>query len=435
MKTYLRNLFETVSQSLWLMPAVSIALAMGTAYGMLYWEDLGLGDWEDLPLINRSSRETSLAIVGAIVGSLITVAGVTFSITIVSLTLASSQFGPRLLRNFLRSGSSQVTLGALIGSFIYGILIMPAMDENWEAGKAHPSVTLMILLACVCVCLIVHYIHHVATSIQADSLVASVYRELERKIDTLQEREEEDEDSRPPNWTGPCSAICARRSGYLTAIDQEGLASVAKEQDARILILKRAGHFAAKGEVIAKVYGAETNSSYSKSISEAIFLGDKRTPEQNLEFLIDQLVELALRAISPGINDPNTAIVCIDYLSAALLQVTGKSLPKSKIEDESGELRVYCPRSTFEGLVDDTFNQLRQSGVAYPEILIRIANSLERLGAGLKPSDERKKNLRKQLDQIVEREKSTANPRTAGDREDIDTAIASCRKVLEDSAS
>ncbi|MDQ8200393.1 DUF2254 domain-containing protein [Pelagicoccus enzymogenes] len=430
MKTYLNNLFERVSQSLWLMPAMSITLAMVSAYGMLYWEGLGLGTWEDVPLVYRSGRETSLAIVGAIVGSLVTVAGVTFSITIVSLTLASSQFGPRLLRNFLRSPSSQVTLGALIGSFVYGILIMPAMDDGWEAGKAHPSVTLMIVLACVCVCLIVHYIHHVATSIQADSLVACVYRELESKIEALPERETEEEGSQQPEWGKADFVVRAKRSGYLTAIDQEGLLETAKKGNARISVPKRAGHFVAKGEVVAEVFGDVNEASVSKSISDAIFLGDKRTPEQNLEFLVDQLVELALRAISPGINDPNTAIVCIDYLSAALLQVRSKSLPPACLVDDEGELRVYCLQTTYDGLINEAFNQLRQAGAAYPEIVIRIVNSLERIGVGLAPDDKRVPSLAKQLSQIVQMESSSAHPRVDGDREDIAAAIARCQKVF-----
>lgn len=429
MKTYLRNLFESFSQSLWLMPAASIAMAMLAAYLMLNWEATNIGEWQEIPLINRSGRDTSLAIVGAIVGSLITVAGVTFSITIVSLTLASSQFGPRLLRNFLQSRSSQITFGALIGSFVYGILIMPAMDEAWESGQAHPSVTLMIALACACVCLIVHYIHHVATSIQADSLVASVYRELERKIDSLPDRDAtEEEEPDFQNGTVACRVL-AERSGYLTAVDYCGLAKIASETETQFVLPRRPGHFVARGELVAEVFGRSVDEKTKSRIEGGIFIGDKRTPEQNPEFLVDQLVELALRAISPGINDPNTAIVCLDYLSAAMLQMATKSLPKSLTKDEEGTPRVFCPQTDFAGMIEDAFDQLRQSGESYPEIVIRIVESLRRIGEGLKDGDSRKRCLGRQLDQIAESEKRNAS-RTAKDRNDIDEAIERCRLAL-----
>lgn len=429
MKTYLRNLFESVSQSLWLMPALSISLAVFMAYAMLQWEGTIDSDWKDFPFVLRSGREASLAIVSAIVGSLITVAGVTFSITIVSLTLASSQFGPRLLRNFLQSRASQFTLGALVGSFVYGILIMPGIDEHWVASEAHPSVSLMIALACFCVCMIVYYIHHVATSIQADSLVSVVYRELECRIEMLRKREDKRPKVDTPEWNGRSLEVKAERSGYVTAIDCEGALEGASQRDLRVRFFKRAGKFVAKGEPLAAVFGESESKAAAKMVREWVFVGEKRTPEQDLEFLVDQLVEVALRAISPGINDPNTALVCIDYLAAAMRQLSERDLPPCYYLDTEDAERVYCPQTDYDGLVNGVFDQLRQSGRSYPEIVIRLIESLESIARSLPEGDVRLAALQRQWEQLAEGH-DTCDKDSSKDRADVVRSLDSCKSAL-----
>lgn len=410
------------------MPAVSIAVAIAAAYWMLEWEAGLESGLPDVPFIYHSGRDASLAIVGTIVGSLMTVAGVTFSITIVSLTLASSQFGPRLLRNFLRSWPSQVTLGALIGSFVYGILIMTGMDDAWDSGDAHPSVSLMIFLACVCVSLIVFYIHHVATSIQADELVASVYLELESAIDSFAEREgiETPPEESPTDWGDPLLDFRAPRSGYVTAINCEGLCKWAEKTNGKIRFLLRPGQFVARGECVAYGFDCEDEDSFSEEMGESLFVKGKRTPEQDLEFLVDQLVEVALRAISPGINDPNTAVICIDYLAAALCQLKDKSFPSRYILDSDRNVRLFVPYTDFEGIVDEAFNQLRQCGASYPDILIRLLKSLCSISHSLHPFDSRQDVLRSQFDQLVEAYEADESL-LSKDRRDIEARIQEFR--------
>ncbi|MDQ8188405.1 DUF2254 domain-containing protein [Pelagicoccus sp. SDUM812002] len=433
MKTYLRNLFESVSQSLWLMPSISISLAVLMAYLMLSWEESIESEWEAFSFVLRSGREASLAIVGTLVGSLITVAGVTFSITIVSLTLASSQFGPRLLRNFLQSRASQFTLGALVGSFVYGILIMPGIGEDWVAGEAHPSVTLMIVLACFCVCMIVYYIHHVATSIQADALVAAVYNELEQHIEDLSERSEAEVERGSPNWKGESFEIRSHRSGYVTAIDCGRTLEWAAKEGLQVRFTKRAGKFVAKGETLVEVFGDVDTEAALKKVKEVVFVGSKRTPEQNLEFLIDQLVEVAMRAISPGINDPNTALVCIDYLAAGIRQLSDRELAPSYRLDEKGTARVYYPQTDYEGLVNDAFDQLRQSGRDYPEIVIRLIESLTSIASSLPSNDPRRKVAQAQFEQLVEAHRDNEGI-SSMDRADVNRCVDSFERTIASKA-
>lgn len=430
MKTYLRNLIETVSQSLWLMPSISISLALVAAYLMLKWERAIDSGWEQLSFVLRSGPEASLAIVGTLVGSLITVAGVTFSITIVSLTLASSQFGPRLLRNFLQSNASQLTLGALVGSFVYGVLIMPGIGEDWQVGEAHPSVMLMIALACFCVCMIVYYIHHVATSIQADALVAAVYEELEQRIESLPERSGRVLERAAPNWAGKSIKILSHRSGYVTAASCEGALSWAKECNLQVRFMKRAGKFVSKGEVLVEVFGDVDKADAIDKVKEVVFIGSKRTPEQDLEFLVDQLVEVAMRAISPGINDPNTALVCIDYLGASIRLLSDRELPRCYYTDTDDKPRIYCPQTDYEGLVNDSFDQLRQSGRDYPEIVMRLMESLTSIVASLPLNDPRRKASQNQFEQLVEGHRFSEGIATK-DKSDIQRCVECFERTLD----
>lgn len=432
MNTKLKNLYESVRQSLWLVPALSIFLALLLSFFMAFLEKDWAKGWSDLPFIYTSGSEASLAVLGTITSSLITVAGVTFSITIVSLTLASSQFGPRLLRNFLRSFPSQLTLGALIGSFVYGILVMPGIDSEWQSGQAHPSISLMIVLAIVCVCLLVYYIHHVATSIQADTLIAAVYRELEQKIDALPDRKVViDQAGEEISWDGETTRLSSWRSGYVTAIDGKSLLSWAMERGTALNIKKHPGQFIVRGELLAEAEGTVDGDALEEALREDLYIQAKRTPEQDLEFLISQLVEVALRAISPGINDPNTAITCIDYVAAALGQLSGKELPAPLLRGKDGIDRVFCPQSSFGDLTANAFDQLRYCGCDYPEIVVQLLDSLTRIASFLEGGDARLKPLRHQLEKLAELVDCDCETR-AKDADGLDAAFKRCRSALSD---
>jgi len=251
---------------------------------------------------------------------MITVAGVAFSITIVALTLASSQFGPRLLRNFMRDTGNQIVLGTFIATFIYCLLVLRSVysvgGHDFVPGI---SVTFAIALAVANVGALIYFIHHVSTSIHADRVIAAVYNEL---------------------------------SEHIQRLFPEELLKIAEEHDMLIDLQFRPGEFIVVGTALAKVKSAEhLKENLVEQIASSFILGPQRTPEQDAEFAIHQLVEVAIRALSPGINDPFTAITCIDHLGSALCILTGRVFPSPYRYDEEGNLRFIAKPLTFEGIL------------------------------------------------------------------------------------
>lgn len=320
-----------------------------------------------------------------------------------------------------------------MGSFIYGIVLMPSIGADWEMGLPHPSITLMIVMAGVCVCLLIYYIHHVATSIQADTLIAQVYDELESRIDDLEENAQdsgEDEDEAFGS-DERVERLASWRSGYITAVDCQGLLELAKTEECFVRLLKRSGHFVSRGEALVELRNRSDGGAEEVGIDRIVplvFINSKRTPEQDLEFLLSQLVEIALRALSPGINDPNTAIICIDYLSATMAQLATKELP-CRLFSDNGTPKLYVPRTDFDGLLCASFDQIRQEATTHTEIVIRIADGLGTIAQRTKTNPSRRVAVSRQLDQLVA-QLEAKQPSSPSDREDIQKAFKRCRDCL-----
>lgn len=439
MKTRLRNLWEWLRQSLWLVPALCIGAAAALAAAMIQLDDAMGEASDDGFFLYKSGADASLALAGAITSSLITVAGVTFSITVVTLTLASSQFGPRLLRSFLRSFPSQFTLGALVGAFVYGLLVMRSVGPDWEEGNAHPSMSVMILLATLCVGLLIYFIHHVAVSIQADTLIAGVYREFEDAIDALEDFELPSPEQGyvpQPEPAGERHPLVAWKSGYILAFDRKGLAEWARRHGCLAIVDARAGSFVARGSRFAKIEfppGQRMDEPALCELKRYIYLGEKRTPEQDFEFLADQLVEMAMRALSPGINDPNTALICLDFLAAALVQLSRKRFPPPLQRDEDGQPRAWIPYTDFEGVANNCFDRIRQQSSGHPSVLIRAGESLERVARCLPRGSGRARVLAIQARQL--REHAKQENLTSKDREDVERALGQCERAIAEAAA
>ena len=260
--------------------------------------------------------EGARAILETIAGSMITVAGVVFSITIVALQLASSQFGPRLLYNFRRDTINQVVPGTFIATFVYCLLVLPTIQgKDGSSLVPHLSVAFGIALALVSLGVLIHFIHHIAGSIQAENVVAAVGRELEGAINGLFPEKgprcpEEPERSWPEQTAMPlfncgASPVKATASDYVQTIDTDRLISLATKYDLVLRLLYRPGQFVVQGSALALVQPEECmDDKLAERINAAYTVGVQRTLVQDVEFPVNQLVEIALRALSPGVNDP-----------------------------------------------------------------------------------------------------------------------------------
>ena len=330
--------------------------------------------------LGPSGARTLLATVA---GSVITIAGVAFSITIVALTLASSQFGPRLLKNFMKDIGNQVVLGTLIATFLYCLLVLGAIRENGDTiFVPHISVLVGLLLTLTSIGVFIFFIHHISISIHADTVVAGVSKDLKAAINNLfpekmgQSSAPHDpplEEVLPSGFQRDSIAFVSVGSGYLQAIDSPGVMALATKQDVLIQLLYRPGEFIVEGETIGKIWppGPVTEALIT-DLQEAFLLGSYRTEEQDIEFSIHQLVEVALRALSPGINDPFTAISCLDRLGDVLTLLSGRILPSCLRYDEEHILRVITYPLTIDGIFDAAFNQLRQYGCTSVAVGLRL---------------------------------------------------------------
>ncbi len=340
---------------------------------------LSLKGAERLEWLWAGSASGARSILSTIASSMITVAGVVFSITIVALTLASSQFGPRLLRNFVRDAVNQVVMGTFVATYLYCLLILREVrDVNEQAFVPYLSVTTAIALTMASLGMLIFFIHHVAISIQAENLVASVAEELRDSIASLfPEKAGAEKPAVADQGFEDCLsgskpvAITAVRAGYVQAIEVEELMKEASENKIVIRLLKRPGEFVFDGGLLAEIWPADRfTDSIKASVLERHLVEARRTPRQDAEYCINQLVEIAVRALSPGINDPFTAIACVHWLGDAISRAAERKMPESHRYDEKGDLRIVAKVATFSGLVDAAFNAIRQYGASNPSVAL-----------------------------------------------------------------
>ncbi len=389
METKLGKLLDSLHASFWFIPTLMVVLAI-----LLSLVTINIDQRLEDDIISSLGWTYALgpsgsrAVLSAIAGSMVTVATTAFSITIVALQLASSQFGPRLLRNFMQDTGNQIVLGTFISSFVYSLLVLRTINGVEEDEFVpHVAVTCGIGMAIASIGVLIYFIHHSATSIQVDHVISSVGNELEEVIDRLFPNQTGRGTSKhrveplladiPANFERETSAIQAASSNYVQAIDIEQLIQIAAAANILIQLQHRPGDFVIKGSPLVLVYPAQSaGKKLPKQVNDAFVLGSKRTDQQDVEFSVNQLVEIAVRALSPGINDPFTAIRCTDQLSAALCHLAQKEIPSTYRYDHQDQLRVIAKPVTFADVTDSAFNQIRQYGQTSVAVTIRLLEAI-----------------------------------------------------------
>lgn len=381
----LSDFWNKLNASYWFLPSVmmlgSISLASVTLLiDRLYDKDIKIS-W-----IYTGGPDGARELVSVIASSMIAIAATAFSVTIVALQLASTSFGPRLLRSFMRDRGNQFVLGTFIAIYIYCLLVLRTIrGEDYELFVPQLSVTISIVLAIVSALVLIYFIHHASTMIQASHVISSVSEDLDRAVDRLfpeklgrqiPDREKNSPIS-PDNFPEPTRSIRARKTGYLQMIDEETLLKIACRQDLIFFLKARPGKFILEGDELLLVHPTEReNRDLEKKLDEAFIFGKERTDRQDIEFSIEQLVEVSLRAMSPGINDPFTAIRCIDRLGAGLSRLAGREFPSPYRHDDAEKLRVIVSPVNFESLVRDAFGQLSYYSRHDPVVTLRLMEAI-----------------------------------------------------------
>jgi uncharacterized membrane protein len=317
---------------------------------------------------------------------MIGVAGTVFSITLVVLTLASSHLGSRLVRNFMYDKLNQVVLGTYVSSFVYCLLILSSLKEN-ESFHFVPAISVFVALASAIagIILLIVFIHHVSMIIQSDEVISDISETLSKSIRKLFPEEighevdkpAPDIDSLRQKYAFKTEARC-KRSGYLQSIDGEGLMSIAEENDCVIIQQYRPGDFLVQNMVLCEILcNEECGKEVHEKILDDTIIGRVRAPLHDAEFSIHQMVEVAARALSPGVNDPYTAIACIDNLTSVICYLTGVEFPSPYRYNSQGKLRIIANNHTFSGMLNAAFNQIRQYGENSPSVMIRLMESMK----------------------------------------------------------
>jgi uncharacterized membrane protein len=352
-------------------------------------------------------------LLGAVASSTIGVAGTVFSITIAALSLAAGQMGPRLLRNFTRDRGNQITLGAFLGTFSYALMVLRSVRTQSEGEFVpHISLTVGILLAFVCVATLVYFVSHMASRINADTVIELVSDDVSLAIHRLTTNAPQPKPPLGENWEG-ATVVTDQRHGYLQHLDDEGLANWGVEQAALIRLLIRPGDYVFPGAPIAVV--APDVQGADAAITAATALGPQRTSSADLEFPVRQLVELAVRALSPGINDPHTAMSVLDRLGAALCAIAPVHLPTG-MSERGVRIVLIVPTVTYDGLVDTMFHMIRQSASRNPAVLIRLIEVLTKV-VSCEHDPERRESLKRHADLALA--DATREIRNTSDLEDV----------------
>jgi uncharacterized membrane protein len=371
----LRKFLDDLADTFWLVPGAVVAAAAVLAFVLVELDRSRISETASshATWIYGGGATGARSLLGAVASSTITVAGTVFSITIAALTLAAGQMGPRLLRNFTRDRGNQLTLGIFLATFVYALLVLRSVRSEDEGGFVPQlAVSTAIGLAMVCVAALVWFVDHMAGRISVDTVIALVSDDLKRTIRRLAH------DTAPPApppeafWRS-AQPICDGRRGYLVQLDDAVLADWAAENGTAIRLLKRPGDFVFPGAPIA--LALPPVECIDDAIRDATAIGQQRTTSADLELAVRQLVEVALRALSPGINDPFTAIAVLDQLGAALCQVATLHLPTG-VTERDGRPVVVAPTVDYDGLCDAMLHAIRQSGAANAPVIIRFLEVL-----------------------------------------------------------
>lgn len=371
----IRQFVAVIGDAFWLLPAAMVLMGVISALMLLRVDrsDM-LPSWVlDSGWLYDGGGTGARTLLGTIASSTIGVAGTVFSITIAALSLAAGQMGPRLLRNFTRDRGNQFTLGALLGTFSYALIVLRSV-RGQDEGSFVPSISLAfaMLLAGLCVATLVYFVGHMASRINVDTVLELVAEDIRTAMDGLIAAEAQT--APPPEgfWRG-ASPILEARWGYLQELDESGLADWAAEHGTAVRLLVRRGDFVFPGTPIAimtvAVPGAEG------AIQDAVAFGSARGGTGDLGYAVRQLTEVAVRALSSGINDPHTALSVLDRLGKALCDLAGQRLP-SGVTVRDGSIVLSAPTIDYASLVDVMFNLIRQNASAKAAVLIRMLDVL-----------------------------------------------------------
>jgi uncharacterized membrane protein len=436
----LRQIWSDLRSSFWFMPSLIVAASVVLAVALIETDSNGGNRWlTQWPRLFGAGPEGARQLLSTLAGSMMTVMGITFSMTLVALALASSQYTSRILRNFMGSRVTQVTLGIFAGIFVYCLIVLRTIRGGAGEAEFVPSVAVFFafVMALSGVGVLIYFIHHIASSIQASSVIASVAEETMAAVDRLfpdklghgpDEDEDQDQVLQSLNertW----HAVPAELDGYIQNVDNDGLLHLAQDRKTIVRMECGIGEFVVQNTALASLALEEPpDEGTIVALNASYSISSYRTVDQDPAFGVRQIVDMALKALSPGVNDTSTAIMCVDYLAAILARLAPRKFPALRRYEES-ELRVIAMAPTFESLLVEAFDQIRRNAEGNVSVMSRMLGTLDAI-AGLTNSPRRRRALREQVQRIAELADRTID--SAHDRAKIEERLTRALGALGD---
>ncbi len=392
MKGALEKLYYAVSSSFWFIPLVlSLAALCGAWLTLQFDFSYGayrLTAWLPGPPV---TQEGARLVVSAVAGSMITAASLVFSMTLVALSFVSQQLGPRIILRFMEDRPTQIVLGAFVATFIYSLIVLGVIGTRYDTNFIPVlSVYVSALLAILSLALMIHFIHHIATNIQADAVVAALGHQLLAAIEARDKRHAElskfipsqEYDRYREAIHAEGHAIAATGSGYIQSIDEAGAVDLAQQNGLKIAFALRPGQFVLEGTPLAYVSlsNSDDSDNVNGDIEDLCILGERRTRQQNIEFEINALVEVALRALSPSMNDPLTAVACANRMFVGLAKLTCRSGQARVLVSQEDEAVAFPLPQDFGHYLNAAVTPLRRAGKSDLILVCNLLGLLRDLG-------------------------------------------------------
>ncbi len=373
----IRWFWARLNANYWFYPALFAIVAGLLAFAMIFLDRSGAAEFlDDIAWLVPARPQGAATMLTVMAGSMIGVASTVFSITIAAVAYASGNYGPRLLTNFMEDRGNQLSLATFIGSFVYALIVLRSVRAEDEtpasAGEAAatalpgfvPQLSLLVayLMMGLCVAVLVFFLNHIPSSIRINTVLKGIGRRLLEAIRETYPVEDDFRNAVPQKGGKP---VLAWGTGYVQMIDFGDLERVARKNDCTFSLRVRTGDFVHRKMALVDVDGCEPEDLVEK-LRDSFTLGASRTPEQDPQFLIDELVEIGLRALSPGINDPFTAITALHWLGAATAEIGRRDLRKDICGEDAEDCPVIPLPDDFQHYVDRGFGAIRSAVASSP---------------------------------------------------------------------
>jgi uncharacterized membrane protein len=421
------------------MPSLMVAVSITLAIVLIEAESAGLNQWlSQWPHLFGVGAEGARLMLSTLAGSMMTVMGITFSMTLLALVLASGQYTSRILRNFMRNRVTQETLGVFASIFAYCLIVLRTIRGSDGVDEFVPSlaVFLALLMSLGGVGILIYFIHHIASSIQASSIIASVAQETNAAIDRLLpknlDQQPDDDEGRHQileslderTWY----PVPAAKSGYILSVNHNALLCLARDNRTIVRMEHGIGAFVVQDTTLVSLaLTYPPDQKMINALNAAYSIGRHRTVDQDPGFGIRQIVDIAMKALSPGVNDTSTAVMCVDYLTSIMARLAGRQFPPLyRYEKETLRLIAIVP--SFEDLLAESFDQIRSSAEVNVAILVRMLGALDSIGSlAIRPGHLRA--LDEQLQWIAELTNRCI--KSSHDRAQLEIKLSEVRETLE----